>query len=229
MATVAVMREAPGGSGDADVDTHPKMTIVTEDGDAFTVPYAPRETVLDGVAPVFSTADRGGRSPLLLRAGNGLPQITFDLVFGFANPQRSVEHQLSELRKLAKSGKRMRVNLDPTTTANLWRLTGFTQTTVARQYGTNKPTRALCSLTFQKASDAVVAVGPVSGGAKKKGDDDKKRPRFHTWQKGDTLVKVAVRYYGEAAVWRKIADANNIRDPKNIRVGRRLVLPLVRQ
>lgn len=228
MATVAVMRDAPGGEPD-EVDTHPKMTIVTEDGDAFTVPYAPRETTLDGVVPTWATADRGGRAPLLLRSGNGLPQITFDLIFGYANPQRSVERQLGELRKLAKSGKRMRVNLDPTTTANLWRMTGFTQQTVARQYGTNKPTRALCSLTFQKASDAVVAVGPVSGGAKKKGDNDKKRPRFHTWRKGDTLVKVAVRYYGEAAVWRHIADANNIRNPKNIKVGRRLILPLVRR
>lgn len=101
---------------------HPKMTIVPEGREPFVVPYAPREMNLDGVAPTFTTADRGGRSPLLLRSGDGLRQISFDLVFGHSDPQVSIERELNLLRALAQSGLRMRVNLDHTTNSNLWRL-----------------------------------------------------------------------------------------------------------
>lgn len=231
MTSVAVVRALEDAYGYADAsDTveHPKMTIVAEDGTAFVVPFAPRETTLEGWAPTFATAERGGRQPLLLRSGQGLPQVTFDLVFGHPDPQVSIEAQLSALRELARSGKRMRVNLDPTTTRFLWRLTGFSQQVISRQHGTNHATRAVCSLTFQRASDTVVAVGPVTGG-KKGSSNAKKRPRYHVWRKGDTLVKVAVRYYDDGSMWRRIADVNGIRRPKHIKVGRRLLLPLVKQ
>lgn len=231
MTSVSVIRTLEDAYVYAEDDSevvHPKMTIVAEDGTAFTVPYAPRETTLDGWAPTFATADRGGRQPLLLRSGQGLPQITFDLTFGAPDPQVSIERQLAALRTLARSGKRMRVNLDPTTTQFLWRLTGFSQQVMSRQHGTNHATRAVCSLTFQRAVDAVVAVGPVSGGKKGSGGN-KKIPRYHVWRKGDTLVKLAVQYYDEASMWRRIADVNGIRRPKHIAVGRRLLLPLVKR
>lgn len=246
MVTLAVIRQVRQAGRDAERESdrqdrrnqHPKMKIVAEGGEAFTVPFAPRETTLEGITPVFAQAERGGREPLLLRGANGLPQITFDLVFGHPNPNRSIERELRKLRSLAKSGRRMRVKLDPTTSRHLWRLTSFSQQVFARQHGTNNPTRAVCSLTFQKASDAVVAVGPVSGGAKnqgrkRRGDDDdrrgagggRRRPRSHVVARGETLSGIALEYYGEASGWRRIADANKIRHPNQLRVGQKLTIP----
>jgi hypothetical protein len=210
---------------------HPKMTIVPEGGAPFVVPYAPRETSLDGVAPQFTTADRGGREPLLLRAGDGLRQQSFDLVFGYSDPDVSIEKELHLLRALARSGSRLRVNLDHTTGSNLWRMTGFSQQVLDRQHGTNEPTRASCSITLQKASDPVIAVGPLTGGAKpapaKPGAPaGKPQPkRTHVVARGDTLSKIALRYYGDARQYQRIADANKIRNVNRITVGQRLVIP----
>jgi LysM repeat protein len=50
-------------------------------------------------------------------------------------------------------------------------------------------------------------------------------PKHYTWKKGDTLRKVASRFYHDSGKWKKIADANHIRDPKNIKVGRSLIIP----
>lgn len=208
--------------------SHPKMRIVAEGGDAFTVPYAPRETTADGLTPVFTSAERGGAAPLLLRASDGLPQVSFDLVFGHPDPQVSIEPQLAALRALAASGKRMRVSLDPTTSRGLWRLTSFSQQVTSRQHGTNHPTRATCSLTFQRASDAVVAVGPLSGGHKGRGKDKgkgKHHPKSYVVRRGDTLSSIAVKFYGDASKWHKIADANHLRHPRKVKVGRKLILP----
>lgn len=46
-------------------------------------------------------------------------------------------------------------------------------------------------------------------------------------QAGDTLPKIAARkdVYGDAALWKKIAAANNIRDPRALTVGRVLKIP----
>lgn len=214
---------------------HPKMTIVPEGGAPFEVPYAPREMSLDGVAPVYSTTDRGGRKPLLLRSGDGLRQVTFDLIFAFPDPNQSVEKQLHKMRALARSGARLKVNLDHTTASNLWRLTGFTQQVVLRQHGTNEPTRASVSITLQEAVDPVVNVGPLTGGAKKPpaapakagggAGGGKSAPRTHTVAKGDTLSGIALKYYGKASAYPKIADANKIKNPNLIRPGQKLIIP----
>lgn len=208
---------------------HPKMEIVVEGGTAFTVPYAPRETTLENIAPRFDVIDRGGREPLLLRSADSLPTMNMELVLAYPDPHRSVEPSLTALRQLAKSGKRLRVKLDSTSGGHRWRLTGFTQQVLARQPGTNAPTRALCTLTFTAASDAVVEVGPVSGGHNGGGkggkDDDKNRPKFYVVKKGDTLQSIAERFYGKASYWRGIADVNNIRDPRKLKVGLKLTLP----
>lgn len=202
---------------------NPKMQIIAEGGKTFTVPYAPREGTLTGVAPVFDNIGRGGRSPLLLRSGDSLEEYSFELIVAYPDPQQSVEDELEKLRDMAESGKRMAVRLNPTTARKQWRITGFSQQTIGLVHGTNDASRALVSLTLTQASDAAVNVGPLSGG--KGGDGDKDRPKFYTFKKGDTLQEIAKRFYGKASAWQKIADANKIRDPKKIKVGTKLRLP----
>ncbi len=50
-------------------------------------------------------------------------------------------------------------------------------------------------------------------------------PVRHTVRRGDTLYKLARRYYDDPLLWPRIAEANNIRKPSDIRVGRVLIIP----
>jgi LysM repeat protein len=51
------------------------------------------------------------------------------------------------------------------------------------------------------------------------------KSRTHTVRSGETLSSISNRYYGTPSKWAKIGDANNIRDPNNIRVGQVLHIP----
>lgn len=224
--TVGVSRTgvAPAAPSPTGPGGHPKMQIVAEGGVTVVVPYAPREGTLDGVAAAYDEVPRGGREPLLLASGGTLRTYTFELIFGYRDPNQSIEDELRAMRDLAESGKRMTVKLDLTTGERQWRMTGFSQQTVGRQFGTNASTRAVCSVTLTEASDPVVGAGPVSGGSTSK-TKDKDRPKFVVVKKGDTLQSIAKKYYGNASAWQKIADENKIRDPKKVDVGDKLRLP----
>ena len=49
--------------------------------------------------------------------------------------------------------------------------------------------------------------------------------RTHTVVAGDTLWQLALRFYGDAELYRLIATASGIADPGNIDVGQRLIFP----
>lgn len=50
-------------------------------------------------------------------------------------------------------------------------------------------------------------------------------PAVHTVARGDTLSKIALRYYGRKGAWPRIAEANNLPDPDALRVGQKLTIP----
>jgi hypothetical protein len=210
--------------------SHPKMQLIVEGGQVFTVQYAPRDSVLDGVAPTFASVDRGGRRPLLLEAGGTLETLSYDLILGYRDPQASIEQLLGDLYAIAKSGKRLQVKLDPTAGRHTWRITQFSQNIIARQHGTNHATRAVCTVQMTEVSDPVREVGPLSGGHSGGGSSGGgtrpiKNPTHYVVKKGDTLQSIAKHFYGKTSYWRKIADLNKIRDPKKLKVGQKLKLP----
>jgi hypothetical protein len=49
--------------------------------------------------------------------------------------------------------------------------------------------------------------------------------RRHTVRAGETLSAIAAKYYGNAALWPRIADANGIRDPRKLQIGQVLTIP----
>lgn len=242
MAVAAVTRFAPvvtpGAVAVPFAGSHPKMEIVPEGQDPFIVPFAPVDGQYDGWVPGWASVDRGGTTPLLLRASESLNTVAYDLVIAYPDFSQSIESILVALRKIAAKGNRLRVKLDAASAANQWRLTAYSEAISGRQHGTNQPTRAVCSLTFTEASDPVTAVGPVSGGAGqssssgggkgkgKGGGGSSFIPATYTVKKGDTLQSIAKQFYGTTAEWRKIADLNKIKDPNALKVGQILKMPL---
>ncbi len=51
------------------------------------------------------------------------------------------------------------------------------------------------------------------------------RTHSHGIVEGDTLSRIANRYYGSSGQWRRVADANDIDDPRRLNPGRFLTIP----
>lgn len=218
-----------------------KMVIRAETGKAlFTVPYAPLSVTHDSLAPTYATSERPGRVPLLERSGEPLPTMSFTLFLGSKNLQQDIDAQLKFFENMSKYQNRLGITGYGTMEAGLWRITSLSISVLQRTVS-NHVSRANVDVTFTRASDAAVRVGPVSGGVKppKSNQDSKNgsggvkkpikpapsKPRYYVVKKGDTLWELAVRYYKDGSKWRKIADANGIRDARTIPVGKKLRIP----
>ncbi|WP_329562256.1 CIS tube protein [Kitasatospora sp. NBC_01266] len=80
-----------------------------------------------------------------------------------------------------------------------------------------KPLRASCSLTIQEASVDPAGQNPTSGSPEARST--------HRVIAGDSLPLLAWREYGDATVWRTIAEANDIDDPLVLVPGTELIVP----
>jgi len=69
-----------------------------------------------------------------------------------------------------------------------------------------------------------------SGGNKKNSNTKNNRPshrtppRTYVVKAGDTLIELAIRFYGDSSKWRLIAQKNGIKDPRKLPVGKKLVI-----
>lgn len=203
-----------------------RARLRTEKGTEFEFPYAPRGTSLGGLASPVSVQSRPGRKPLALLDGGNLASL--DLVFQLAHfdHQLPVEGMINRLRQIAESGHRVTVLGMSPQERGPWRVDDLSISGELRRQGTNELTRAVVSLSLVEASDANPKVGPVSGGHS---GNDGKRPKFYVIRKGDTLRKIANRFYGDPSVWRQIAKANGIKNPDKLKVGRKIKLPKVQK
>ncbi len=84
-----------------------------------------------------------------------------------------------------------------------------------------EPLRAKVSLALKQYEheDTWPAQNPTSG--------TPSPATAHTVAPGETLDRLAARYYGDPFRWRPIADANGIRDPLSLRPGRIIDIPLM--
>jgi hypothetical protein len=84
---------------------------------------------------------------------------------------------------------------------------------------TGTPLRATVALTLrQYEPDAAFGPqNPTSGTPRPQ--------RVHRVQSGETLDRIAARYYGDSTRWRRLASANGIADPLTLRPGSLLTIP----
>lgn len=96
---------------------------------------------------------------------------------------------------------------------------------VIRQRDTGKRVRAVAALTLLATGDATPSSPAAANRSASAGRGGQAHPLRYTVKKGDTLSTIAASNYGDASQWHAIAAANNIRDPKALKVGQVLKLP----
>lgn len=79
------------------------------------------------------------------------------------------------------------------------------------------PVRAVCEVTLKEISGEQGGQNPTSRALAARD--------VHVVIAGDTLASVAYRAYGDPALWREIAQANEVNDPMRLRPGTRLLIP----
>ncbi|MEV0644596.1 LysM peptidoglycan-binding domain-containing protein [Phytomonospora sp. NPDC050363] len=79
------------------------------------------------------------------------------------------------------------------------------------------PVRAVCTVNLEEISGEQSGQNPTSGSRTSR--------RAHIMTSGDTLQSLSYRTYGNAGLWRVIAEANGVTDPMRIPVGTRLLVP----
>jgi len=109
-----------------------------------------------------------------------------------------------------------------------WVITGIEWGDVIRnQSGLRVRQRLTLSLLRYSAADRI-QLRPAAERARSKpaaAGSSASGGRTYVVKRGDTLSSIAAKFYRDASKWRKIADANGIRDPKNLKIGQKLRIP----
>jgi nucleoid-associated protein YgaU len=83
------------------------------------------------------------------------------------------------------------------------------------------PIRATCSVSMEEMPGDPLGQNPTSGALS--------AHAVHTVISGDSLASIAYREYGDPAMWRPLAWANDIDDPIRLPVGATLIVPAVHE
>jgi hypothetical protein len=124
------------------------------------LPWWPDEIAGGNLAGIYETQDRPGRTPLLMRSGDPLPELRVGCIVATNNPEQpgNVGPVLAALRRMAVVKKPVTVKL--ASRSGRYRITDLGITEL--DWDTNgEPSQAEVSLTMTAASDAVVPVGPI--------------------------------------------------------------------
>jgi hypothetical protein len=79
------------------------------------------------------------------------------------------------------------------------------------------PIRAICTVALEEMPTQAEKTNPTSGALSVR--------KVHTLVAGDSLASVAHTEYGQAALWRALAQYNDIDDPMRLPRGTRLLVP----
>jgi hypothetical protein len=209
-----------------------KAFFEVETGDRIPCLFNPAELALTRANEWRAGARPGRGVPTLSYGGAGSGTLSFEAFFDTTATGESVARHTGKLVALmdvdpkVKGSDRASGRLRPPTVIFHWgdlhsfravlaeldvRFTYFSATGV--------PLRARAQLVLRQyeQSDAFGPQNPTSG-----------TPRPHTVHqvcRGETLDRIAARHYGDPTVWRRIAEANGIHDPLDLRPGTMLAVP----
>lgn len=201
----------------------PKMVIRASNGQTWTVPYAPKVTDMEQDGLNWVDSPRPGNTPFLRIQSVKPRRMRMEFTLG-NNAGASIQSQIDGLRNIANKDVHVTISYS-SNEAGAWRIIDLSYE-VTRRNTANAPTQGKMTVTFQQVRLDSVVPGPVkatvapapkpssSGGA-----------RTYRVVRGDTLWALAVKYYGSGLQWRRIADANGVRDPRKLQIGTLLRIP----
>ena len=126
------------------------------------LPWWPDEIALSNYASVYETQARPGRTPLLLRSGDSLPELRIGCLVSTTTAEvgrvGNVSTVLAALRRMASAPKPLTVKV--ASRSGRYRLTDLGITEL--DWDTDgQPISAEVSITLISASDAAVPIGPI--------------------------------------------------------------------
>lgn len=179
----------------------------------------------------------GSALPPAQFAGGQPRELTLELLFDASDSDtldvRDVTDRLLRMMEVGGNGGGANTGRPPMITFAWGRTVSFKA--VARSLSLRftlfrpdgSPIRAQAYLTLvqaEKSQDASSTPGGTPGG----GNPTTRAVdaiRSHVVRDGDSLPSIAYDAYGDATLWRPIADANGIDDPLRLRRGSRLAIP----
>lgn len=214
MPTVTVRRPGRGGSR-----PHPHA-VVTSSAATVMLGATDEKVEYSGLGSAWVEVPRPGDNSLARRAGRNRlrARVTTMLIEGYGG--LSIHEQLLALDRICASSATCGVSFGEMA-EHRWHLIEATLSTIDREQITNRTRHADVNLTFLVAVDEQIKVA-LSRKQSQPGDKGKTKRRTVVVRKDDTLAKVAARELGNANRWPEIAKLNDIRNPKNIRVGQKL-------
>lgn len=134
----------------------------------------------------------------------------------------SAETVLTELRRWQDSGDPVRLIISDSDINDAFLIEDVTE---SLREGDRDVGLAL-TLREYKLKSALAALAGEGGNAVLSAARENERitPKTYTVRAGDTLWGIATRFYGDGAMWRTLAANNGVSDPKNLTVGKVLVL-----
>jgi LysM repeat protein len=194
---------------------------VEHTGQSFDVQFNPEEYSLNKDNNFASQAIPGLSSPLLQFVHGNLRTLEMELFFDTTQDRTDVRDQSQKVVDLLKIDSDLHA---PPVLLVAWASLQLRCVLVrANQKFTRfredgRPVRARVTVTFNEFVDAEHEAKEVN---RQTADFTK----FYVVGAGDTLSGIAAKFYQDATVWRPIAIANNINDPRSITPGQELSLP----
>jgi len=190
-------------------------------GDEFYVSFNPEEYSINKDNNFASQAIPGLTSPLLQFVHGNLRTLDMELFFDTFEAQTDVRDQTQKVTSL------LQINSDlhaPPVVQVIWGSLFFrgVLSKVGQKFikflNDGRPARARLNVTFQEYIDAETQ-------SKEANLQTADFSKYHVVHRNETLSSIAGNYYEDATLWRPIAIANGLSDPRAIYVGEELRVP----
>jgi hypothetical protein len=201
----------------------PKRVKITKlhNGDFFEVSFNPEEYTLSRDNNFAAQAIPGLSSPLLQFVNGNMRTLEMELFFDTFEAKKDVRDETNRLVDLLKIDSELHA---PPVLIVSWGTLNF-QCVLAKAtqrfsmfLDDGRPARARVSVTFQEFINPDREAAEVN---RLTADFTK----AHAVVEGDTILNLAATYYDDPTLWRVIAAANDLDDPRALRAGQVLRVP----
>jgi nucleoid-associated protein YgaU len=190
--------------------------------------FNPKDLTLSKSAKWGRDAQKGGKKSAVPQYGGPEPsKLTLEMFFDASDTQDDqvvrVVEQLFACCVPTDETHQAKIGSPPWVVFHWGTITSFTAyvKSVSVKYtlftAGGLPIRGTATVNLEEIAGEQTGQNPTSGTLAVR--------RVHTVVAGDSLASIAWREYGDPAVWRAVATANDIDDPLRLRAGAVLMLP----